>query len=122
MIKVVDHGTGRTIAWGLGGRDAATCQCVSDQVTHLTTCIFYPDAWEACAQVLPPEQRIIGKAYTHAIARDNSNTRHHLARRTRKTKVVSKSAGMVHASESCGVLSAYPPSSQSLRKFLFLFA
>jgi insertion element IS1 protein InsB len=40
----------------------------------------------------------MGKAHTHAIERDNSNTRHHLARMTRRTKVVSKSADMIHAS------------------------
>jgi insertion element IS1 protein InsB len=41
---------------------------------------------------------VIGKAYTSAIERDNANTRHHLARMTRKTKVVSKSEAMVDAS------------------------
>ena len=50
------------------------------------------------AQILPKKRHIIGKAYTHAIERDNSNTRHHLARMTRKTKVASKSADMLHAS------------------------
>jgi insertion element IS1 protein InsB len=69
-----------------------------DKVKHLTTCIFYTDDWEAFAQVLPPERHITGGTYTQAIERDNSNTRHHLARMTRKTKVVSKSEAMVHAS------------------------
>jgi insertion element IS1 protein InsB len=41
---------------------------------------------------------VIGKAYTSAIERDNANTRHQLARMTRKTKVVSKSEAMVDAS------------------------
>ncbi|MDR1921358.1 MAG: hypothetical protein LBS31_06390, partial [Candidatus Adiutrix sp.] len=35
---------------------------------------------------------------TASIERDNSNTRHHLGRMTRRTKVVSKKEGMVHAS------------------------
>jgi len=35
---------------------------------------------------------------TQEIERDNSNTRHHFARMTRKTKVVSKSEDMIHAS------------------------
>ena len=98
IIKAVDHCTGRTLAWVLGGRDAATFQRLYDKVKHLTDCIFYTDNWDAFAQVLPKERHVIGKAYTHAIERDNSNTRHHLARMTRKTKVVSKSADMVHAS------------------------
>jgi len=51
--------------------------------------MFYTDDWDAFAKVLPPERHIIGKAHTIAIERDNSNTRHHLGRFTRRTKVVS---------------------------------
>ena len=86
------------MAWGLGGRDAATFQCLSDKVKHLPTWIFYPADWEACAHVLPPERHLSGQACTHAMERANANTRHHLARMTRKTKVVAKAEEMVHAS------------------------
>jgi insertion element IS1 protein InsB len=44
---------------------------------------------------LPQERHTIGKTHTVDIERDNSNTRHHLGRFTRRTKVVSKSAKMV---------------------------
>ena len=98
IIKAVDHCTGRTLAWVLGGRDAATFQRLYDKVKHLKDCIFYTDNWDAFSQILPKDRHVIGKAYTHAIERDNSNTRHHLARMTRKTKVVSQSEGMVDAS------------------------
>ena len=98
IIKAVDRCTGRTIAWVLGGRDAATFRRLYNKLKHLTACIFYTDNWDAFAQVLPKERHIIGKAHTHAIERDNSNTRHHLARMTRRTKVVSKSTDMLHAS------------------------
>ena len=98
MIKAVDRGTGRTIAWVLGGRDAATFQRLYDKRTHLKHGLFYTENWDAFAEVLPKERPIIGKAYTHTIARDNANTRHHLARMTRRTKVVSKSEDMIHAS------------------------
>jgi insertion element IS1 protein InsB len=98
IIKAVDRRTGKTIAWVFGGRDATTVQRLYDKLKHLTDCIFYTDNWDAFAQALPQERHILGKAYTHAIARDNSNTRHHLARMTRRTKVVSKSQDMVHAS------------------------
>ena len=57
--------------------------------------MFYTDDWDAFAEVLPAERHIIGKSGTHAIERDNSNTRHHLGRFTRRTKVVSKSPFMV---------------------------
>lgn len=60
--------------------------------------MFYTDAWEAFAAVLPQERPIIGKAGTGAIDRDNSHTRHPLGRMTRRTKVVSKKAFMVNAS------------------------
>jgi insertion element IS1 protein InsB len=69
-----------------------------DKVKHLKDCIFYTENWDAFGQVLPKDRHVIGKAYTHAIERDNSNTRHHLARMTRKTKVVSQSEDMIHAS------------------------
>jgi insertion element IS1 protein InsB len=46
---------------------------------------------------LPPDRHVIGKAHTIAIEQDNSNTRHHLGRMTRRTKVVSKKVEMVDA-------------------------
>ena len=98
IIKAVDHCTGRTLAWVLGGRDAATFQRLYDKVKHLKDCLFSTDNWEAFAQVLPKDRHVIGTASTSAIERDNANTRHHLARLTRKTKVVSQSEDMVHAS------------------------
>jgi IS1 family transposase len=64
-------------------------------VKHLTDCTFYTNDWDAFAKVLPPERHVIGKAHTIDIEHDNSNTRHHLGRLTRKTKVVSKSELMV---------------------------
>src|SRR5262249_30825928 len=86
------------LAWVLGGRDAATFRRLYDKVKHLTDCVFYTDTWDAFAHILPQERHSIGKAYTHAIERDNSHTRHHFRRMTRKTKVVSRSKDMVHAS------------------------
>ena len=54
--------------------------------------------WGAFSEVLPPERHVVGKAHTVGIERDNSSTRHHLGRFTRRTKVVSKKAEMVDAS------------------------
>lgn len=98
MIKAVDHGTGRTIAWILGGRDAATFQRWYDQVKHRKDGLLYTENWDACAQIVPKGLPGLGKVYTHAIERDNAHTRRHLARLTRKTKVVSTSEEMMHAS------------------------
>jgi len=64
-------------------------------VKHLKDCTFYTDNWDAFAEVLPPERHVIGKAHTIDIEHDNSNTRHHLGRFTRRTKVVSQSKTMV---------------------------
>ncbi|MBY0501304.1 MAG: hypothetical protein K2P93_04815 [Alphaproteobacteria bacterium] len=44
---------------------------------------------------MPQEKRIIGKAGTTRIESDNANTRDHLGRMTRRTKVVSRSEDMV---------------------------
>jgi insertion element IS1 protein InsB len=95
VIKAVDRGTRRTVAWVLGGRDTATFQQLYDKVKHLEKCVFYTDAWDAFAAVLPTERHVVGKMHTVTIERDNSNTRHHLARFTRRTKVVSKLTHMV---------------------------
>ena len=69
-----------------------------NKVKHLKNCIFYTDNWDAFAKVLPKKRHIIGKTGTVSIERDNSNTRHHLGRFTRDTKVVSKTAEMVDIS------------------------
>lgn len=98
ILKAVDRCSRRTVAWVVGGRDAATFQRLYDKVKHLTGCIFYTDDWEAFAKILPPDRHVIGKAHTIAIEQDNSNTRHHLGRMTRRTKVVSKKVQMLDAS------------------------
>jgi insertion element IS1 protein InsB len=95
IIKAIDRSTRRTVAWVLGGRDSATFRRLYDKVKHLKNCVFYTDDWKAFSEVLPPERHIIGKAHTLDIERDNSNTRHHLGRLTRRTKVVSKKEFMV---------------------------
>ena len=86
------------MAWVLGGRDTATFRRLYDKVKHLTDCTFYTDNWDAFAEVLPPERHIIGKEHTVDAEHDNSNTRHHLGRFTRKTKVVSQLEHMVDIS------------------------
>jgi len=98
LLKAVDRRTRRTVAWVVGGRDAATFQRLYDKVKHLTACIFYTDDWDAFAKILPPDRHVIGKAHTIAIEQDNSNTRHHLGRMTRRTKVVSKNVQMIDVS------------------------
>jgi insertion element IS1 protein InsB len=81
-----------------GRRNAATFRKLYNKVRHLTKCIFYTDNWDAFTKVLPKDRHVIGKAGTVTIERDNSNTRHHLARMTRRTKVVSKQEHMVNTS------------------------
>jgi len=98
LIKSIDRKAGRTIAWVLGKRDGKTFAQLYDKVSHLENCTFYTDAWDAFSQILPQERHVIGKQHTAAIERDNSNTRHHLGRFTRRTKVVSKKAEMVDLS------------------------
>jgi insertion element IS1 protein InsB len=94
----VDRATGRTVAWVTGGRDAATFRRLYGKVKHLEGCIFYTDDWDAFAKVLPKARHAVGKAHTVAIERDNRNTRHHLGRMTRRTKVVSHCEDMLNAS------------------------
>lgn len=86
------------MAWVIGNRDAATFRQLYEKVKHLKTCIFYTDGWKGFRKVLPKNRHVIGKDHTTTIERDNSNTRHHLGRMTRRTKVVSKKEEMVDAS------------------------
>lgn len=83
------------MAWVLGGRDTATFRRLYDKVKHLEHCTFYTDDWDAFSKILPSERHVIGKAHTIDIEHDNSNTRHHLGRFTRRTKVVSRKEFMV---------------------------
>src|SRR5260363_169149 len=77
--------------------DEAAVRRLYDKVKHRSA-RYFTDAWEVYQKVLPREQHTVGKAYTTAIEQDNANTRHFLARMTRRTKVVSKSAAMVDLS------------------------
>jgi insertion element IS1 protein InsB len=86
------------VARVIGSRDAATFRRLCDKVKRLTDCLFFTDNRETFATVLPPERHIIGKHHAIAIEQDNSNTRRHLARMTRRTKVVSKAPYRLDAS------------------------
>jgi insertion element IS1 protein InsB len=98
ILKALDRNTRRTVAWVVGGRDAATIRRLYCKLKHLNDCCFYTDDWDAFAKVLPSERHVIGKKYTIAIEQDNSNTRHHLGRMTRRTKIVSQSEEMISLS------------------------
>jgi insertion element IS1 protein InsB len=91
-------------------------------VKHLKNCIFYTDDWEAFSKILPKQRHIIGKKHTVTIEQDNSNTRHHLARMTRRTKVVSKKQEMVNNSIKLWVYLTQPEIfKQYQTKFLSIF-
>jgi insertion element IS1 protein InsB len=96
IIKALDRSTGKTVAWVTGNLDAATFRRLYQKVKHLESCVFYTGGWSSFSEVLPKERRIIGKSHTVIIERDNSNTRHHLGRMTRRTKIVSKSERMIN--------------------------
>ncbi|MCL1969996.1 MAG: IS1 family transposase [Candidatus Bathyarchaeota archaeon] len=95
ILKAIDRGTRRVVAWVLGNSDTATFRRLYNKVKHLENCVFYTDDWDVFAKVLPKERHVIGKAHTVTIEQNNSNTRHHLGRFTRRTKVVSKKSLMV---------------------------
>jgi insertion element IS1 protein InsB len=95
VLKAIDRSTRKTIAWVLGKRNTATFRRLYIKVRQLKQCIFYTDDWDAFSKVLPKKRHIVGKARTVDIEHDNSNTRHHLGRFTRRTKVVSHSTYMV---------------------------
>jgi insertion element IS1 protein InsB len=95
VIKAVNRRTRKTVGWMPGGRGSGTFRRLYNKVGHLKNCTFYTDKRDTFAEVLPTERHIVGKAHTVEIERDNSNTRHHLGRFTRRTKVVSQKEFMV---------------------------
>ena len=95
------------MAWVVGNRDTATFKRLYEKVKHLKDCIFYTDGWDAFAAVLPQERHIVGKAHTYTIEGDNSDTRHHIGRFTRRTKVVSRCDYMVHLTLKAWVAVAF---------------
>ena len=72
--------------------------------------------------VLPHNRHVVGKAHTVAIERNNSNTRHRLARMTRRTKVVSHSEQMIDLSMRLFAFFELPENRQSwIQQFLSIF-
>jgi len=93
-----------------------------NKVKHLKNCIFYTDNWDAFAKILPKERHVIGKSHTVVIERDNSNTRHHLGRMTRRTKIVSKQEDMINISMKLWCALTDPEIfAQYQRKFLSIY-
>ena len=115
--KALDHITKKPIAWVVGNRNAKTFRKLFDKVKHLNA-RYYTDDWEVYQKVLPKQKHVIGKQYTVAIERDNSNTRHYLARMTRRTKVVSKTIEMVDITMRIHHFLAIPENYQTLQNII----
>ncbi|WP_316359281.1 IS1 family transposase [Candidatus Neptunichlamydia sp. REUL1] len=94
-IKALDRASRKTVASVLGRRSATTFRKLYGKVSRLTECLFFTNDWSAFAKVLPKDRHVIGKSGTIAIEQDNSTTRHHLGRMTRRRKVVFKTKKMV---------------------------
>ena len=72
--------------------------------------------------MLPAVRHIAGKAHSIAIEQDNSNTRHHLGRMTRRTKIVSKKVEMLDASIKLWLALTEPDKfSRYQQQFLYIF-
>ena len=117
----MDGDRNETIGWHVGDRSVKTFRKFFNKFKHLKG-IFYTDHWDAYAKVIPGEQHVVGKKYTIGIEQNNSNIRHFLARMTRKTKVVSKSAEMVLATlHICWYINENNGFQEYQEKFLSIF-
>lgn len=85
------------MAWVPNGRDDANCPRPLAKI-DLQGKTFIADHWEGSQRLIPSNQLLTDKQYTHDIERDNSSIRHFLARFRRRTKVVSKQPYMVDLS------------------------
>ena len=105
----------------MGDRSQETCQKLIDKI-GLEGRIFITDDYDAYHNVIPEEQLFTGKDLTIPIEQDNSDVRHHLARMTRRTKVVSKSIDMVDLSLKLCAYFRNPQNVKTLtHKFLSIF-
>ncbi|GHS95103.1 hypothetical protein AGMMS49949_09280 [Alphaproteobacteria bacterium] len=102
IIKAVDRRTRKCGTWVTGPRDIATFRRLYDKVKHLKNCPFYTEDGDVFAAILPPDRHVVGKAHTITIEQNNSNTRHYLGRRARRTKIVSKTEERVHVTMKLG--------------------
>ena len=84
----------RTLAWELGGRGDATRRRLLDRA-GVEGNVFSTDDWEGFHRLIPEGQLFTGKDLTFPIEQDNSETRHHLARFRRRSKVTSRARHMV---------------------------
>lgn len=98
IFKALDRNTKKVVAWVIGKRNIATVKLLYEKLKHIKNCNFYTDSWKAFKEVLPADRHIVSKKETHLIESDNSNTRHFLARMTRRTKVVTKCINMLNYS------------------------
>ena len=98
IIKALDRHTRWTVAWVVSGRNATKARKLYNKLSQLKDCTFYTDDWDAFTKFLPRDRHIIGKKHTIPIVQDNSYTRHHLGRMTRRTKIVSRSEEMIYLS------------------------
>jgi len=64
IIKAVDRCTRRTIAWVIGGGNAANLQRLYNKVKHLNNCTFSTDDWDAFSSVLSQNRHVVGKSGT----------------------------------------------------------
>ena len=92
--KAYDRDSRRCVAWEVGSRDSSTLRRLWERIAHPGR-TYYTDDWAVYPDVIPPAQHVVSKAATRLIESDNANTRHRVARFTRRTKVVSRSAKMV---------------------------
>src|SRR4030043_819674 len=77
--KAYDRGKRCCIAWVVGNRDASTLRQLWERIDR-PGCTYFTDNWTSYPEVIPAERHIIGKRETHGVERDNSNTRHRVAR------------------------------------------
>jgi insertion element IS1 protein InsB len=92
--KAYDRDSRRCVSWVVGGRDHVTLGRLWERIAR-PGCIYYTDNWSVYNEVIPPGQHVVGKAATQLLESDNANTRHRVARFTRRTKVVSRSEKMI---------------------------
>ena len=90
ICKALARETGRLLDWACGRHDAAPLKTLVERLASWDVIFYCTEHWSVSAAVIPPEQRVMSKAWTDGIERHHCRQRHGLGRFKRKSLMVSK--------------------------------
>ena len=94
LWTAVERKKQRLLGFQVGTRETKYFEKLSEKTAHIEAEKYATDGWDAY-DLIDPNKRLIGKAFTYTVERMNRLLRHYLARFSRKTYCWSKSLEMI---------------------------